>query len=302
MRRAFNSFLAAASIAFAAVLFSAGFAGASNKPLLLVNAQWLSANSGKVVIVDVRGSGDYMAGHIPGAINVPLGTLQGPPDAVPYPVKKEEATLGADGLDISKDVVLYGEGREMAYREFWILDYLGMKNIHVLDGGLEGWKGQTATEKTALPATKFIARPDLSKYATTAYVRAHLKKPGVILLDVRSAGEYHGTDVRALRGGHIPGAINMDYANNFQKDSTTLKSLDELKKMYAKLDKKKEIITYCQTGTRAANAYFVLKMLGFKRVRDYVPSWIEWGSNENLPADEVTYLNFVPVLKSLKKK
>ncbi|MDA8174822.1 MAG: sulfurtransferase [Nitrospiraceae bacterium] len=298
MRSAFRRFLAVAGVTFAAVLFSAGFAAASGRPL--VDAQWLSANAKKVVVVDVRKSGDYTAGHIPGAISIPLGTLQGPPDAVPYPIKQEEKTLGADGLTIGKDVVLYGAGREMAFREYWIFDYLGMRNIHVLDGGIEGWKGQSSTEQSKLPAAKFVAKPDLSKYATTAYVRAHLKNKGVILVDVRTPGEYRGTDVRALRGGHIPGAINMNYANNFQKGTTFLKPAADLKKIYAKLDRRKEIITYCQTGSRAANAFFVLKMLGFRRVRDYVPSWIEWGSNESLPAQDVTYFNFVPVIKAIK--
>ena len=93
----------------------------------------------------------------------------------------------------------------------------------------------------------------------------------------------------------------MNYTENFETDSTRLKPIDELKKLYGQLDMKKEYVTYCQTGTRAANSYFVLKALGFQKVRVYDASWVEWGSNESLPVDDASYLNFVPLLQSVSK-
>ncbi|MDA8085706.1 MAG: sulfurtransferase [Nitrospiraceae bacterium] len=298
MKKVFSGFTT-----FAIILLAAAFiplnAGADGDPGLLVNGQWLYAHP-KAVVVDVREDKAYMAGHIPGAINIPVESLQGGPDAVPYPVKQEEKTLGAKGLDINSDVVLYGAGRMSAFREFWLLDYLGMRNMHVLDGGIEGWKGQTATAKTGLEPALFKARPVPSKYATTAYVRAHLKNPGLILLDARTPAEYHGMVALALRGGHIPGAININFQENFHKGSTALKPVAQLKKIYAGLDRRKEIIVYCQSGSRAVTSYFVLRLLGFKKVRTYIPSWVEWGSNEKLPVDEVSYFNFVPLIKMMK--
>lgn len=291
---------------FAMVLLASFFiplnAGAAGNPGILVDGQWLAAHNGKALVVDVRTDKEYMAGHIPGAINIPVSSLQGGPDAVPYTVKKEEKVLGAHGLAINSDVVLYGSGNKDVFREFWIFDYLGMRNIHVLDGGIENWKGRPATEKekTELKPDQFTARPVLSKYATTSYVRAHLKKPGVILLDARTPAEYHGAVAMALRGGHIPGAININFEENFQKNSTLFKSAGELKKLYASLDGRKEVIVYCQNGSRAVVAYFALRLLGFKKVRTYIPSWVEWGSNEGLPVAEVSYFNFVPVMKMLK--
>ncbi len=273
---------------------------AGNSQPLIVDSSWLSAHSGKVVIVDVRATKDYLGGHVPGSISIPVSGLQTKPDAIMFPVPREEKILGKNGLTINSDVVLVGAGREMAYLEFWMLDYLGMPNIHVLNGGIEEWKGQLATDETTLPAAAFKAKPVPSKYATTAFVRAHLHKPGVVLLDVRTPGEYAGTDVRAVRGGHIPGAVNMNYAQNYEQDSTLLKPVSDLKKIYSKLDKNKEYVTYCQTGTRAANSYFVLRALGFS-VRVYDASWIEWGSDESLPADDVSYFNFVSLMKKVGK-
>ncbi len=279
-------------------LKSASAAGASP---LIVDSGWLSAHSGKIVVVDVRNGKSYLKGHIPGSISIPVNELQTKPDAIMFSASREEKILGKKGLRMGSDVVLVGAGREMAYLEFWMLDYLGMPRLHVLNGGMEEWKGQLATAETKLPPAVFKGRPNPSRYATTAYIRSHLHATGVVLLDVRSPEEFAGTDVRALRGGHIPGAVNMNYVNNYVTDTTLLKPVSELKKIYSKLDRRKEYVTYCQTGTRAANSYFVLRALGFKRVRVYDASWIVWGSDESLPADDVSYFNFVPLLNTVKK-
>ncbi len=268
---------------------------------LVVDSAWLDRNSGKVVIVDVRDKDAYREGHIQNAINMPVNSLQSKPDAILLPSRELEKILGGKGLDISKEVVLYGAGKEIASLEFWMLDYLGMQKVHVLDGGIEQWKGRLSTVETKLPPAVFRANPDPGKYAATDYVGGALKKTGVVILDVRTPGEYKGTDVRSLRGGHIPGAINMNFEGNYLEGSTRLKSTDELAKLYSGLDKNKEIIVYCQTGTRATNTYLVLKELGFPRVRNYDASWVEWGSNLSLPADDVSYFNFMSLIGAVKK-
>ncbi len=295
------SIMIASALAFLIAGWLPAVAGAAGDSQLVVDAGWLSAHSGKVVVVDVRDSKDYLKGHIPGSINIPVNDLQTKPDAIVFPVPSEEKILGGKGLEIDSDVVLVGAGREIAYLEFWMLDYLGMSRVHVLNGGIEEWKGSLETQGNTLAPKVFKARPVPSVYAETEYVRTHLRKPGMVMLDVRSPGEYAGTDVRALRGGHIPGAVNMNYTENFETDSTLLKPIDALQKLYGQLDMKKEYVTYCQTGTRAANSYFVLKALGFQKVRVYDASWVEWGSNESLPVDDVSYLNFVPLLQSVSK-
>ena len=301
MRKTFR-ILAMAVFSFVVAAFLPVHAGASAKNVqMLVDAAWLGQHSAHVTIVDVRSGKEYAKGHIPDAVNIPVNALQSKPDAILYPVKKLDRILGGDGLTIDSDVVVYGEGKEMAYLEYWMFDYLGMKRIHVLNGGIEGWKGELSATAKTLPPSTFKAKPDPRKYATTRYILANLHKPGIVLLDVRTPGEYNGTDVRSLRGGHIPGAINMNFEQNYEPGTTTLKPASELAKIYAKLDRKKEYITYCQTGTRAANSYFVLKMLGFPKVRNYDASWIEWGSNESLPADDVSYFNFVSMMKAIKK-
>ncbi|MDA8240779.1 MAG: sulfurtransferase [Nitrospiraceae bacterium] len=286
-------------IIFSVTLLSATAYAASHLQHL-VDAGWLSQHN-KVTVVDVRDRDAYLKGHVPGAVNIPVNDLQSKPDAILLPVRQLEKILGEKGLDINTEVVLYGAGREIAYLEFWMLDYVGMDKLHVLDGGIEQWKGDLSTAETKLASAVFKAKPRPNLYASTSGVKNALRKPHIILLDVRTTGEYKGTDVRSLRGGHIPGATNIDFEENYQDGSTKLKSMDELAKLYGKLDKKKEVIVYCQTGTRAANTFFVLKELGFPKVRNYDASWIEWGSNSSLPADDVSYVNFVSVMKAIKK-
>lgn len=268
----------------------------------LVSAPWLAQNSGHFILVDVRERLSYLEGHIPGAINIPVDDLQTKPDYILLPVPELNKILREKGIDRSREVVLYGEGREDAYLEYWMLDYLGLKCLHVLNGGIELWKGELSTEEQKLPSSVFAAKPDRRKYATTAYVKNNLKNPNVIILDVRTPAEYMGSDVRSLRGGHIPGAVNMNSGENYIEDTTELKPLSELAARYAKLSRKKEIVTYCQTGTRAANVYFVLKALGFPRVRNYDASWVVWGTRLDLPADDVSYFNFVPMIRELKRR
>ncbi len=302
MRRLKSLMVLAVGFSILLLFSSASYAGkASSGKRPLVDAAWLAQNRAHAVLVDLRSKEAYLEGHIPGAISVPVDGLQSKPDDILLPVPRLNRILGESGLDLGKDVVLYGEGKEMAYLGYWMFDYLGMKRLHVLNGGIEAWKGDLSTSVAKLPPSVFRAKPDPRKYATTRYVRASLIRPNVIILDARTPGEYKGTDVRSLRGGHIPGAININFERNYEPGSTILKPVSELSKIYGKLDKRKEVIVYCQTGTRAANTYFVLKELGFPKVRDYDASWIVWGTRLDLPAADVSYFNFVPEMKAIKK-
>ena len=262
---------------------------------MLVNAAWLAKNRGRVIVIDARAPKAYMKGHIPGAVDIPVGILQTRADGILYPVKKLEKTLGKDGLTRTSNVAICGTGMEIAYLEYWMFDCLGMDHVHVINGGIENWKGSLSTTFKTLPPATFKAIWHPEKYATTAYILHNLHNPHVVLLDVRTPAEYIGEDVRALRGGHIPGAINMSHVGNFIHGASLLKPVSELARRYAKLekDKNKTIVTYCQTGTRAANTYFVLKLLGFPHVRVYDASWIVWGSDERLPVADLSYYNWV---------
>ncbi len=142
-----------------------------------------------------------------------------------------------------------------------------------------------------------INRPDRSDYEVTHqtdaiadrdYILAHLNDPGVVILDTRTAAEFLGQDRRAARGGHIPGAANMDWTLAMDRARTLrLKTDSELREMLEKLGvtADKEVITHCQTHHRSSHTYIVLKTLGFPRIKGYPGSWSEWGNDFELPIE-----------------
>jgi len=124
------------------------------------------------------------------------------------------------------------------------------------------------------------------RIATWRDVRDRLGRPDVVLLDTRTDEEYFGTQVRARRGGAIPGAVHIEWKHNLGPDGA-FRPAEELRAMYerAGVTPDREVITYCQGGYRAAHSYLALRLLGYPRVRNYVGSWKEWGDRDDLPVE-----------------
>lgn len=141
--------------------------------------------------------------------------------------------------------------------------------------------------------------PALSRYeadihnpegiANKDYILSRLGQDDLALLDTRSPSEYAGLDVRAARGGHIPGAVNMNWTDamdlgnhlRFKPDATLRDMLGNLG-----ITPDKEVIVYCQTHHRSAHTYMVLKHLGYPLVRGYPGAWSEWGNDPHLPVEQ----------------
>jgi thiosulfate/3-mercaptopyruvate sulfurtransferase len=144
------------------------------------------------------------------------------------------------------------------------------------------------------------------RIVSTADVVSRLNDPGVQIVDARTPKEFAGEDIRALRGGHIPGAINIPYEQNWvdpdtprklqrkqvgNKDGMSLKPREVLKELYAALDPRKETIVYCQSGSRSSETATVLQDLGFENVKLYDGSWLAYGNTFDAPAESVSYFN-----------
>ncbi|MBW1998862.1 MAG: hypothetical protein JRJ29_12980 [Deltaproteobacteria bacterium] len=121
---------------------------------------------------------------------------------------------------------------------------------------------------------------------TATWIFKNLHEPDTIILDVRSQGEFTGEIARSARGGHIPGAIHLEWKNNLSEEGT-IKGAKELRNMYykAQVKKGKMIVVYCQSGRRASQTYFVLRLLGYEQIRLYDGSWEEWGNKQEYPVE-----------------
>ncbi len=270
-----------------------GYANAS----LLVSGQEVADHLVEpgIRILDVRRPERYAAGHIPGAVNLPIAEITRTMNGVPgilAPVAEVEQALGRRGVSRDSYVVIYDDfGGNRATRLFWVLDYLVHSRVSVLQGGFRLWQqeGRPTSREILNPATaRYQSDPRPDRLADLTWVRSRLKDPSIVLVDARSPGEFDGKiPGREIRQpGHIPGAVNVDWVRNL----TTAKPRQfragaELAELYqlTGVTPDKEIVVYCRTGMRASHTYFVLRLLGYPRVRLYDGSYVEWSADATLP-------------------
>ena len=265
---------------------------------LLVSSQQVAGqlSAATVRLIDVRSPAYYAAGHLSGAVNLPLAVMTQDREGIPgmlAPVATIEHELGKRGIGRQTWVVIYDAfGGVQATRLFWVLDYLGHPRMSILQGGYEAWQreGRPVTREPMQPqVTRYHAHRDETKLANFRWVQAHLQTPAVVLLDARSPAEFSGhvPGRQVTRPGHIPGAINVDWVQNLTAPPRRFKPRDALWQLYhdVGVTPDKEIVVYCRTGVRASHAYFVLRLLGYAHVRVYDGSFVEWSAHATAPVE-----------------
>lgn len=263
-----------------------------------VSTDWLAQNRDRVVVVDVRKQPFYLLGHIEGAHFVAresfLETRHQVKSLVPSTAAMT-ATLNRLGITPETIVVAYADDdNPYAARFVWTLRYHGHKKSYVLDGGYDKWSAE-GRDTSLLPTDDpqpsdyhMAAGADCSDSRAVAddvYTRLH--NPATVIWDTRRDEEFAGTEVRADRGGHIPGAVHLNWTElQTEKEGVkVLKSRDEIIALLNAhgITPDKEIFAHCQTGIRSSYATLVLLGLGYKSVKNYDGSWFEWANDPTLP-------------------
>ncbi len=274
----------------------------NNSPLVF--AAWLLEHLDWVKLVDVRfalgkpdfGLEAYQAGHLPGAVFLDLELDLSSPvrddrvggrHPLPNPEKLAQKLsslgIGDPGFVVFYDDPSSGQGFYAAHG-WWLLRWLGHDKVAVLDGGLPAWlaaggKLETVTTPTSSEAFTARVRPEMVVDADQVASR----NSSTTLLDSRAAPRYRG-DIEPLdwKAGHIPGAINMDWADGL--DSTgKFKTPLEQQERFFKLEDSEEVLVYCGSGVSAGANMLALELAGVKNTKLYAGSWSDWVSNADRP-------------------
>jgi thiosulfate/3-mercaptopyruvate sulfurtransferase len=272
---------------------------------VLVDTSWVEEhlNDDNIRIVEVdENPGLYAEAHIPGAIGFDWKTdLQ---DQVKRDFLGPEdfgRLFGSRGISNDHTIVLYGDRNNwFAAYTYWYLKYYGHDKVLLVNGPREKWISEgrpTDSDVPSHPQATFTAQPgDQSIRALRDEVLATVDGNGKKLVDVRSPQEFSGELIAmagyeqegAQRGGHIPGAASVPWAQAVQEDGT-FKSREALEELYGGKGVLGDdpIIAYCRIGERSAHTWFVLhELLGRDDVKNYDGSWTEWGNLVNVPIEK----------------
>lgn len=267
----------------------------------LVPAAWLLERLGSpdLVVADCRftlgqpdaGRGKYRAGHVPGAVyldlehdlSAPAGRAGGR-----HPLPEPAAlagTFGAAGIGDGSTVVAYDDaGGAYAARLWWLLRWLGHDAVAVLDGGFPAWTeagGPVTTEEPRPVPASFTPRPRPKMLASAADVRA--RPAGTLLIDSRAPARFRG-EVEPIDpvAGHIPGAINLDWAAGVAPDGRFRPPAEQAERL-AVVREPDRTVVYCGSGVTAAANLLALELAGKPGARLYAGSWSDWIADPTNP-------------------
>jgi thiosulfate/3-mercaptopyruvate sulfurtransferase len=245
-------------------------------------------------LIDTRTAEEFAEGHISGAVHFDLfgiSLIDTRPDPLKAFMWMMLHLFELRGVTREKEVVVYEAVSGMrAARALWFLEYFGHPDVLLLDGGIEAWR-KSGYEVTRAVSPAKAAHFKISErseiLAPVDYVRDSVGRDGVQILDTRSEAEYMGRNIRAARGGAIPGAVHLEWTENLDAEGK-FKTKAELETMYRNLGltPEKEIVPYCQGGYRSSHSYLALRLIGYPKVRNYIGSWKEWGDRLDLPIEK----------------
>ncbi|MGN5518688.1 rhodanese-like domain-containing protein [Halopseudomonas sp. Lyrl_26] len=243
-------------------------------------------------LVDLSRSEQYLAGHIPGAVHLPPGSLISPaprPGLLPD-VQSLQHILGSLGHHDQLHYIVYDdEGGGWAGRFIWLLDSVEHHRYSYINGGLVAWHDEglpLERQINQVEPTQPTLQIDTSPTIDVDTLMADLDNPDRVIWDARSPAEHQGVRVFAAKGGHIPGAINFEWTSGMDPQRGLRLRADLASRLQALgITPDKEVVTHCQTHHRSGFTYLAAKILGYPRIRAYAGSWSEWGNHPDTPVE-----------------
>lgn len=280
----------------------------SSMPTPLVSTDWLASHLHEpgLKVVDASmylpnagrdAKAEYLAGHIPGAVFADINWLSDETAAYPHtlPASDTFATrMGSLGIGSTHAIVVYDASGQnfSAPRLWWMLRVFGHQSVAVLDGGLRKWVAESRAVDAVIPASlpaAFEAHLDSSRMRGIAFMRDNVSARDAQVVDARSPGRFEATEAEpraGVRGGHMPGSVNVHYAS-LVRDDGTLRDATELATIVkaAGLDTSRPIVASCGTGVTGCAVLLALDVIGDANTALYDGSWTEWGSATDTPVE-----------------
>ena len=236
----------------------------------------------------------YKEDHIPGAVHFDIDSIADSSSDLPHMYPSLEVfsqCVGELGISETDRVIVYDRSKFVASaRAWWMFHSFGHSNVRVLDGGLSAWKkagGETSSEMPQVDRKTYRGKPAGDAVILREELVENLHERTMALLDARSLGRFDGSEPEprpGLRGGHIPGSLNLYYgdvmdSNGFMKSSDQIgEMLDSLR-----VGSDDTIVTTCGSGVTAAILLLAIHQLRQDGLRLYDGSWTEWALHPDSP-------------------
>lgn len=264
----------------------------------MVSTGWLRSNLSKehLRVIDIRPVQKYYSNHIPHASYLNAESVRLSINGVPYlPIAPEALALmlGALGIDDKSTVIIYGGQEDLqTYYLIWLFDYIGHKDVALLEGGYEKWERENRPQTQDLPEIEAVKYQMPQKMndeirANKKDVLKSIQNNSAVIIDVESPDTYAGVDGGCKRKGHIKGAINHYWKNDIES-GYQWESIDILKGSYSRAGSQsdKRTILTCENGWAAAHSYFTLRyIMGQNAVQLYDGGMGEWANTTDLPME-----------------